>query len=463
MQYRIVKNRTNRCLKVSFSYLCRMNVANISTFKLMAMIQELTIKNFLSFKEATTFSFEATNDKTLEDYQVVQIGSTRLLRFALVYGANASGKSNLLAAFEFLWHFWFSRKQAKADPIGAQPFKLDQVTPNEPSSFELVFFIGDLKYKYEVELDNKVVYRERLSYYKTIQPTLLLNRTLDKGLSVVKLHADLKVSKAALEELSLKCLPNMSFFAAKEMVNVAIPFVDEVLNWMGIVGLIDVVKPETDVFSSAARYISDSNKLKDFLLGFMQRSDFNIAEIIVKREKGLLSDEMFEILLHDKNLTDDAKQMLLDGWAPIQVNVNFKHEVITARGRETYFLPSGSQSAGTRRGFGIETEIYHACVLESFLAIDEIEASLHPELIEFILTRFLQEKGRSQLLITTHYDPLLDEVDDMYRKDMVWFTEKGEDGATKLYSLADFKGLNKISSFRKFYRNGRFGALPNIG
>ena len=179
------------------------------------MIQELTIKNFLSFKDSTTFSFEATDDKALEDNQVVQIGNTRLLRFALVYGANASGKSNLLAAFEFLWHFWFSRKHAKDELIGAQPFKLDQVTPNEPSSFEMVFFVGDMKYRYEVVLDNKRVYSERLSYFKTTQPALLLNRTLDNGVSVVKLHADLKVSKAALEELSLRCLPNMSFFASK--------------------------------------------------------------------------------------------------------------------------------------------------------------------------------------------------------------------------------------------------------
>ena len=429
----------------------------------MAMIQELTIKNFLSFKEATTFSFEATNDKTLEDYQVVQIGSTRLLRFALVYGANASGKSNLLAAFEFLHSFWFSKKHAKDEAVGVQPFKLDQATFNEPSSFELVFFVGDVKYKYEVVLDNKLVYSERLSYYKTTQPTLLLNRTLDNGVSVVKLHTDLKVSKTALEELSLKCLPNMSFFAAKEMVNVAIPFVDDVLDWMEIVDLIGVVRPETDVFSFAAKSVSDDNQLKDFLLGFMQHSDFNITEIIVKREKGPLSDETFKKLLHDKRLSDGTKQMLLDGWAPSRINVNFKHEVITARGKETYFLPSNVQSAGTRRGFGIEAEINHACILESFLAIDEIESSLHPELVEFILTRFLQKGGRSQLLITTHYDPLLDEVDDMFRKDMVWFTEKGEDGATRLYSLTDFKGLNKISSFRKFYRNGRFGALPNIG
>jgi len=99
---------------------------------------------------------------------------------------------------------------------------------------------------------------------------------------------------------------------------------------------------------------------------------------------------------------------------------------------------------------------------DEFLSIDEIESSLHPELIEFILEQFLKENSRSQLLVTTHYDPLLNTIDDLIRRDSVWFTEKGEDGSSELYSLSDFKGLNKIRSFLKSYRNGRFGALPNI-
>ena len=431
--------------------------------QLNAMIQELTIKNFLSFKDSTTFSFEATDDKALEDNQVVQIGNTRLLRFALVYGANASGKSNLLAAFEFLWHFWFSRKHAKDELIGAQPFKLDQVTPNEPSSFEMVFFVGDMKYRYEVVLDNKRVYSERLSYFKTTQPALLLNRTLDNGVSVVKLHADLKVSKAALEELSLRCLPNMSFFAAKEMVNVAIPFVDNAFEWAETIVQDVVIWPKDDIFTRAALNVPNDKDLKDFLLEFMRRSDFNISDIRAERKTIPLPADKINGLMQDGRLTDEEKQMVLSQGIISQVYIDFEHQVVNAHGKEKYSLPTRALSDGTKRGFGIETAIYQTLGEWGFLAIDEIESSLHPELVEFILTRFLQAEGRSQLLITTHYDPLLDEVDDMFRKDMVWFTEKGEDGATKLYSLTDFKGLDKIGSFRKFYRNGRFGALPNIG
>ena len=111
------------------------------------MIQELKIKNFLSFKDEVTFSFEASNDKFAEDYQVVKINdNTRLLRFAVVYGYNASGKSNLLKAFEFLSDFWFAKRDDIDEKTGIIPFKLDLLSPNEHTSFELVFYVDDTKY-----------------------------------------------------------------------------------------------------------------------------------------------------------------------------------------------------------------------------------------------------------------------------------------------------------------------------
>lgn len=96
------------------------------------------------------------------------------------------------------------------------------------------------------------------------------------------------------------------------------------------------------------------------------------------------------------------------------------------------------------------------------LPIDEIESSLHPELVEFMIAEFLRAPGRSQMIATTHYDPLLNTIDDLIRKDSVWFTEKEEDGNSGLYSLVEFNDLNKVRSFQRSYRNGAFGALPNI-
>ena len=113
------------------------------------MIQEIRIKNFLSFRDEVVLNFEATKDNTFEDCQVVNVTpKVRLLRFALIYGPNASGKSNLLTAFDFLREFWFGIKTDIDEETGAIPFLLDTETPNLPSEFNIVFYIGEKKYWY---------------------------------------------------------------------------------------------------------------------------------------------------------------------------------------------------------------------------------------------------------------------------------------------------------------------------
>ena len=88
---------------------------------------------------------------------------------------------------------------------------------------------------------------------------------------------------------------------------------------------------------------------------------------------------------------------------------------------------------------------------------------MHPNLLEYILTKFINTPdNQSQLLASTHYDPILKDIDDIFGKDSVWFTEKSKDGNTTLFSLVDFKGLNKLSSIHRAYMNGQFGALPNV-
>ena len=148
------------------------------------MIQEIKIKNFLSFKDEVCFSFEATNDKFAEESQVVTINeNTRLLRFAIIYGYNASGKSNLLRALDFLLYFWSFKPKDLDSGTGVIPFKLDKTSADVPSCFEMVFFVRDTKYCYQLELDQYQVYLEKLSYYKTTQPIMLFERTLKDGQS----------------------------------------------------------------------------------------------------------------------------------------------------------------------------------------------------------------------------------------------------------------------------------------
>lgn len=404
------------------------------------MIQELKVRNYLSFRDEITFSFEATKDTINEAYQVVTIGKTRLLRFAMVYGANASGKSNLLRAFEFLNSFWFNKADDIDEPTGAIPFRLDANTPNEPTDFSLKFFVGEVRYWYQLKLTSKTVLKERLFIYNSVQPTLLFERKLENSQSVLSFNTKVvKISAAAQEELSLKCLPNMSFFAARNQVNISIPQIDEAREWMRN-SYLPVISPATHMFDYANNMMRKDDAAKTYLLDFIHRADFNIT--------GLRSNKVSEY----------ASTKSIDTWETL-----FEHTVRNARGEEKYTMQESDQSDGTKRTFGIEAAVYTAIKQQAFLMIDEIEASLHPSLVEFIIEKFLRETdNHSQMLITSHYDPLLNTTDDLIRKDSVWFTEKDETGHSSLFSLVEFRGLNKLASIQKAYRNGRFGALPNI-
>jgi hypothetical protein len=140
----------------------------------------------------------------------------------------------------------------------------------------------------------------------------------------------------------------------------------------------------------------------------------------------------------------------------------FTHKVFDKNGVESeHELPESLQSKGTLRTMGISGIVKRAVDKNAFIAIDEIESSLHPRLVEFILESFLKQSEQSQLVLTTHYDGFLEE-EDLLRNDNIWFTSKQKDGSTELYSLTDFKGLNRISSLQKAYKYGKFGAIPNI-
>ena len=428
------------------------------------MIQELKFKNFKSFKDEVCLSFEATKDTTFEDYQVVEVADgVRLLRFAMVYGANASGKSNLLDAIDFLRDFFFNKADDMSEPTGTVPFKLDAFTPNEPSEFSLKFYVGETKYWYELKLTATQVLSEKLYFYDSPQPKKLFDRTLENGQSVIVFNpATVKISAAAKEELSLRCLPNMSFFAAKNRVNLAIERIDVAKEWLRK-NLMPMIRPTTLMFDYASKKMFSDAALKEYLLDFVHQADFNISDIKSDKVSEVVPQSIVRMLLADESTPDEVKEKLKSEQSFTTIQTMFEHTVRNERGVETYLMNTESQSEGTRRTFGLEAAIYEAMETESFLFVDEIEASLHPELVEFILQKFLSKKSRAQLLVTTHYDMLLNSVgDDLIRKDSVWFTEKKENGSTDLYSLVEYKGLNRISSFQKAYRNGVFGALPNI-
>lgn len=425
---------------------------------LIDMIEQFSVKNIFSYKDKMTLSFEATNDQFGEDNLVVKMpDGRRLLRFALIYGPNASGKSNLLYAFRFFHRFLFNATNNIDENTGVVPFAFDPITPSSPTEFTLYFYANSHRYWYELTLDQTQVYKEKLYVYKTSRPTKLFSRRLVKGKSVLDINTEAikNLNLNIIQELELKCLKNMSFIAARQQVNLSMPLIDDAINELRD-NIVNLIEPDVRVFDYAARQINKSASIRSHILNFIKDADFNICDIETKLEREDMSDSLMQLFKQHNFSPEQIEKMTTN------INTQFRHRVINAHGVEEYSLPDQLQSRGTRRTVGIETILYNAKSTDSFVYADEMEASLHPELVELLLYNFLSTKSKSQLLATTHSSNILDTVNDLIRKDSIWFAEKKEDGSTELYSMTDFNGLNKISSFRKSYLSGRFGAVPKI-
>lgn len=402
------------------------------------MIAEIKFKNMFSFRDETVLSFEADKSKDLESYHVVELApDVKLLKLAVIYGANASGKSNIIKVCDFIRSFITCTPLNKAELIKIVPFLLNRTSKEQASEFSVSFYAmnGDkaIRYVYSVLLETTHIVRETLIYYLSQQPATVFERSMENNVSSIKFGQKVKISTAAKEEITLKCLPNMSVFAAYMQVNTNIAEMETALQY-----LTKQMMPAIVPTSSLSRYAEEAIKketAKEYILRYLQEADFNISNISSKEQetkKGVVNYTMYQ------------------------------HKVSSGLGGNDYYeFPELYESDGTIRTFGLASQIQNSIGSNAFLAVDEIESSLHPKLIEYMIERFLKESKQAQLLLTTHYDGLLGE-EYLLRKDNIWFAEKNTDGASVLYPLTDFKGLNRISSLQKAYKFGKFGAVPNL-
>lgn len=428
------------------------------------MVQELRIKNFLSFKEETIISFEASKDTYKEDTLLIKMGDgTRLSRIAIIYGANASGKSNLLSAFEFLFYFWRRKTDDPEIPTGVTPFALAKNTSSQPSEFDIKIYVNDKKYVYQLRLNTKEILSEKLFVYNSNQPSLLLQRELVNGYTTLKFNTSLtKVSAVVKEELTAKCLNNMSFFVARKAVNCNLGEIDNVRDWM-IDHTLPVIDLGQNMFTYAESKMIDNVETKNHLLEFSRQIGLNIKDMAVEKDYMPLTPEMIQFMQSSGKLSEEkVSQLNKDPRMHTGFKTNFQVTINNNGIEETYTLPKSSQSDGTLRSMGVETAIYVAEQNNKMLPIDEIESSMHPLLLKFMIKKFLNTPSKSQLLLTTHYDPLLSAADDYLRKDTFWLMDKEDNGNSVLYPLTSKNGVNKMRSLQRAYLNDKLGGLPHI-
>ena len=379
-----------------------------------------------------TFSFLAGPSKFREETQVVEVTKgVRLLRFAALYGANASGKSNFCKAVFFITNFLFLVPKNGGEETGVIPFVLDEKTPNENSEFDIIFYVKGKRYHYYLVVNQTNVVSEKLTIGKTEKS--IFERFLDGNNS--KIAFNVKLSKIANETIEINCLPNMSVFAAYRRVNVTIPELQVVVEYFS--SFMPNVTDKKDVYEYAANVLKgeENAKLKQTVLSDLNKADFSIDDVSFTEENGKIRDNYFIKPKNDKS--------------------------------KTYRMPGFLQSAGTLNYIGLDVILHQLLYKQSFIIADEMENSIHPDLFEKIVYDFLCAKdNHSQMILTTHYSGLLETINNLIRVDSIHFVEKHGDGASELYSLTDFDDLEKFNekdmTIYKGYREGRFGAIPDM-
>ena len=411
------------------------------------MLIEFSVKNFLSFKNKVTLSMEkGLGDENLEN--IVFTNNLELLKNAAIYGANASGKSNLLKALTFaILMVRNSNIISFGEKIDlVKPFLLDDNSKNEPSEFEFIFLINGVKYRYFFNADTKKVYDEVLDAYYSQKPTNIFRRTNTN-------NYEFNSDKNKLEPIAIKNTENKLFLSTATTWNY--DKTKDVYLWFA--NSIDTYNSFESIASSDLRAYGSDEDLKKFALKLLKEADILIKDITVDYEEKEMDSTVANMLaspLINPRGTYKVKN----------INIELEHEVIIDNNsKQTYKLNLSDESSGTKVLFAFAPFLKRAFETTKVIVVDELEKSMHPALVEFIVKLFNNKdinKASSQLIFTTHATNLLNL--ELLRRDQIWFTEKNPStGVSDLYPLDSFS-VRKDENIQKGYINGRYGAIPFI-
>ncbi len=396
------------------------------------MLIQFSVENYLSIKDKIVLSMLASKDTEHNDY-LIPDGNKSYLKSAVIYGANASGKSNVLNAFWFMVNYVLtSHNQQLHKRIERIPFKFNPVTPTKPSRFEVIFTTGSIRYAYGFSVTDKEVVEEYLYYYPNGRPALIFerNNTKDYRFTVDIDEQNTLKDRTSANKLYLSVASNWSY-------SKVIP----VLEWFASCQIITKN-------SVAEAYGIDAVQLKDYayrnvIASMLRVADFGIQSLQVREADALMA------LKQDGN---------------VYPNIDAIHTVCDENGNTIpYTLNMTEESDGTNSYFKLIGVVKKALDLGTLFVADEIDAHLHPLLTKHLISLFNSKDYNptgAQLIFTSHNTNLLDL--DVLRRDQIWFTEKDEQTAsTDLFSLYDFS-VRKDAKIEKGYLIGRYGAIPFI-
>lgn len=422
------------------------------------MLIQFSVSNFKTFKEKATLSLIASNyDKEKREFENV-IKEThfghRILKSAVIYGANASGKSKLMEAFVFMRLFVLnsSKESQQGDFINIDSFKLSTETENEPSEFEIIFIHENTQFRYGFEVNTDAIITEWLYeknknkeielFYREGQTFNIHERNFTKGRTVVK--EELVRTNALLISVAAQ-------FNEKSAINV--------LDWF------KKLKPVSGLDQSSYQGFtmgkSEDPKQKAKILNLLKAADLSIQDIQLQK---------VDINNLPKNLSNEIKEKIIKEIH--EEKAEYASDVITTHKKydnnnqiidKVFFSMDKDESSGTFKFFALTGPILDVLENGYTLVVDELDSKLHPNLVCKIVALFNStefNKKNAQLIFNTHDTNLLNSG--LFRRDQIWFIQKDKYGAAKLYSLADFKSdeVRKNDPFEENYIRGKYGAVP---
>ena len=409
-------------------------------------------------RDEQTLSFIPTNDDTSRDIYTEEVADgVSLLKIGCIYGSNASGKTNILKALDFFSRFMVDDSLNKGDEIGVVPFLLDDVSRQERTQFEMTFYLNREKYRLNLVLDNKVIYEETLQVYSSVQPTLLYKRTYnaEKDATDVVFGGKVGLVKKSREAIEGNTFNKRTVIAAFGKSNVEKSRLNLIYGFFSQ-RIAPIMYPQSSLMGFTKRRITKDRdgKLKKFILHFLKASDFNISNIAIHEEEVSITPEMELMIKNTSGMPAKAKEEILKKGTLHSDEMFFVHH--TSNGDKE--LGEELESRGTKRYMGLATILYDLLVRGVILPVDEIETSIHYELLSYFIKVFLVNSKRGgQLIVSTHDINLLDE--DYIRRDVIWFTDKNDCGETQLIRLSTL-GLHKTLSVYNAYKQEKLVALP---
>ena len=419
------------------------------------MLLEFSVGNYLSFKEIKSLSLVASPITEFKENSSVKLHDNTLLKGAIIYGANSSGKSNLIRAMSTMRRLVLkSFEQSSSDTLKVTPFLLSTTTADKPSHFEIIFQVEESRYRYGFEVTNTEVSAEWLYEAKLNKENALFIREGD--------GIDVKSSFEEGKDLESKTRNNALFLAVIDQFNG--PIAKRIMKWFENFIAISGLQHEAYEFITF-HMLSDEKTAKP-LMDFYRSLDLGFDAIKPKR-----------IPFNPKELPNDIPESLLklmvkDFEGSHRFVFKTRHPKFDEKNR-----PAGYQefdlreqeSAGTNKVFNLSGPVFDVLKDGGVLVVDELDASLHPLMTLAITKLFNSAKHNpknAQLIFATHDSNLLSKGN--YRRDQIYFIEKDKYGASDLYSLIELREtdgtkIRKDRSFEKDYVEGRYGAIPYIG